>query len=125
MSRIEHVNITVTNPEQTAQMLCQVFGWQVRWSGPSQLGGRTVHVGGEHDYLAVYTFDGQPGDAIAAGRTRSGLNHVGIEVEDLDTTEQKVIEAGYKPFNHGDYEPGRRFYFVDADEVEYEVVSYL
>jgi len=43
---------------------------------------------------------------------------------DLDATEQKVLQAGFKTHNHGDYEPGRRFYFNDHDGVEYEIVSY-
>ena len=29
-----------------------------------------------------------------------------------------------EPFNHDDYEPGRRFYFFDWDGIEFEVVSY-
>ena len=32
--------------------------------------------------------------------------------------------AGLKPFNHGDYDPGRRFYFLDPDGIEYEIISY-
>jgi glyoxylase I family protein len=52
------------------------------------------------------------------------LNHIGVEVDDLDATEARVIAAGLTPFNHGDYEPGRRFYFFDPDGIEYEVVSY-
>jgi hypothetical protein len=35
-----------------------------------------------------------------------------------------VKAAGYTPFNHGDYEPGRRFYFDGPDNIEIEVVSY-
>ena len=45
-------------------------------------------------------------------------------VDLLLATEQAVIAAGLEPFNHGNYEPGRRFYFLDGDGVEYEVVSY-
>jgi hypothetical protein len=52
------------------------------------------------------------------------LNHVAIVVDDLDATEAKIIAAGYETLNHGDYEPGRRFYFYDDDRIEYEVVSY-
>ena len=47
-----------------------------------------------------------------------------IQVDDLDAVEQRVIAAGLAPFSHGDYEPGRRFYFFDPDGIEYEVVSY-
>ncbi len=35
-----------------------------------------------------------------------------------------MISAGLVPFNHGDYAPAARFYFLDPDGVEYEVVSY-
>lgn len=35
-----------------------------------------------------------------------------------------MVAAGFTPFNHGDYEPGRRFYFLDGDGIEYEIVSY-
>jgi predicted enzyme related to lactoylglutathione lyase len=45
-------------------------------------------------------------------------------VDDLDAVERRVVAAGLRPFNHGDYEPGRRFYFLDADGIEFEIVSY-
>ena len=52
------------------------------------------------------------------------MNHVGVQVDDLDAVEAKVAAAGLKPFGHGDYEPGRRFYFFDWNHIEFEVVSY-
>jgi catechol 2,3-dioxygenase-like lactoylglutathione lyase family enzyme len=121
--RIEHVNVTVSNPERTAHLLERIFGWHVRWSGPARDNGRTIHVGSGDHYLALYT--GPNGDYrqedFAKGRP---LNHVGVEVANLEETEGRVIEAGLTPFAHGDYEPGRRFYFLDPDGIEYEVVSY-
>lgn len=121
--RIEHVNITVSDPDTSAAILGRIFGWKVRWAGPSLADGYTVHVGGEHDYLALYTGpDGQHADI----RYPKGepLQHIGIEVDDVDAVERKVIAEGYKPTSHGDYEPGRRFYFLDRDGIEFEVVSY-
>jgi glyoxylase I family protein len=47
-----------------------------------------------------------------------------VQVDDLDAVEAKVAAAGLKPFGHDDYDPGRRFYFLDPDGIEYEVVSY-
>ena len=35
-----------------------------------------------------------------------------------------MIAAGLTPFSHGDYAPGRRFYFFDWDGIEFEIVSY-
>ena len=120
---IEHVNITVRNPERAARLMGEVFGWSVRWQGPALNGGHTVHVGSSDQYLALYTPRGSEltDDDFAKGRP---LNHVGIEVEDIAETEARVLAAGLVPFNHGDYEPGRRFYFLDPDGIEYEVVSY-
>ena len=122
---LEHVNITVSDPEATAAMLCRLFDWQVRWHGPSKMGGHTYHVGTQNQYLAVYTHDGAPQPpSLDVGSTKGGLNHVGIVVDDLDAIEQQVIAEGFKPYAHDDYEPGKRFYFNDADDIEFEVVSY-
>lgn len=117
---LEHVNITVSDIERSAALLERLLGWRIRWRGPSQLGGETIHVGAEADYIAVYT-GGTPVDRFAKGRP---LNHVGLVVEDLAAAEAVVTEAGLTPFNHADYEPGRRFYFFDWDGIEFEVVSY-
>lgn len=119
-ARIEHVNLTVTDPERTAFLLEAVFGWRERWRGPSQLGGWTIHVGSDADYVALYTHGGE----VAGFPKGRPLNHVGVEVDDLDAVEALVVAAGLEPFNHGDYAPGRRFYFFDPDGTEYEVVSY-
>ena len=123
VARIEHVNLTVRDSERSAALLERLFGWKVRWKGPSQNGGRTVHVGTDAQYLALYTGrDAAYGDdQFAKGRP---LNHVAVEVDDLDGMEERVVEAGLTPFSHGDYEPGRRFYFFDPDGIEFEVVSY-
>ncbi|MGP1352499.1 MAG: VOC family protein [Parasphingopyxis sp.] len=122
-ARIEHVNITVTDPRRSADLMHDLFGWDVRWQGASQLGGETIHVGSETDYLALYTNEATQ---AADPRFSKGkpLNHVGVVVDDLDAVERKVIAAGLEPFSHGDYEPGRRFYFFDWNGIEFEVVSY-
>jgi catechol 2,3-dioxygenase-like lactoylglutathione lyase family enzyme len=123
LPRIEHVNVTVSDPERAAKLMESVFGWQIRWQGPAQNGGRTIHVGSPEHYVAVYTDPARTysPEQFAKGRP---LNHIGVEVDDLDATEARVIAAGLTPFSHGDYEPGRRFYFFDPDGIEYEVISY-
>ena len=117
---LEHANITVSDPERLSGLLQDLFGWRERWRGPSLMGGWTIHVGTERDYLAVYTNN----NTAAPFRKGAPLNHVGVVVDDLDAVEGKVVAAGLVPFSHGDYEPGRRFYFFDWDGIEYEVVSY-
>jgi catechol 2,3-dioxygenase-like lactoylglutathione lyase family enzyme len=122
-AKIEHVNVTVSDPDRAARLMHDLFGWRVRWEGPAMSGGRSVHVGSDDNYIALYAPAGgaDPARDFAKGRP---LNHVGVEVDDLDTTEARVIAAGLTPFSHGDYDPGRRFYFLDPDGIEFEVVSY-
>lgn len=117
---LEHVNITVSDIERSTALLQQLLGWHIRWRGPSQFGGETIHVGGDEDYIAVYT-KGAPVDRFSKG---APLNHIALVVSDLDAAEAVVCAAGLEPFSHGDYEPGRRFYFFDWDGIEFELVSY-
>jgi glyoxylase I family protein len=120
---IEHVNVTVSSPEHSAAMFGALFDWKVRWKGVSALGGRTIHVGSDDFYIAVYQAEDSKGDAYEHKKGQP-LNHIGIQVDNLDEIEQRAIAFGLKPFNHGDYAPGRRFYFFDRDGIEYEIVSY-
>jgi catechol 2,3-dioxygenase-like lactoylglutathione lyase family enzyme len=121
--RIEHVNVTVTDPERTSALMQALFDWHIRWRGPAQNGGYTIHVGTNKHYVALYAM-GNPIQAAEGFQKGRPLNHIGVEVDDLDATEARVVTAGLKPFSHADYEPGRRFYFLDLDGIEYEVVSY-
>ena len=122
---LEHINMTVSDPDKTAKMLHDLFGWEIRWSGDSIHNGRTVHVGNEDDYVALYSV----GSPRALGenenyRLAGAVNHLGILVQDLDKAEQRVLEHGIKTHSHQTYDPGSRFYFHDHDGIEYEVVSY-
>lgn len=121
--RIEHINLTVRDPERAAAAMHAIFGWEIRWQGPAAKGGRTIHIGSHEQYFALFTGRTELyTDAMFA--KGQPLNHVGVEVDDLDSTEARVIAAGLIPFNHDNYDPGRRFYFFDADGIEFEVVSY-
>ena len=120
---LEHANITVKNPDELASLLCTLFGWKVRWSGGAKNDGYTVHVGNDKDYLALY----RPkiiNDIESDYKTLANINHIGIVVPNLDETEQRVLALNFNTFSHGEYEPGRRFYFMAQQNLEIEVVSY-
>ncbi|MEL6101329.1 MAG: VOC family protein [Pseudomonadota bacterium] len=121
---LEHVNITVSDNQATARMLSDVFGWHIRWQGDAISGGHSIHIGNDDQYLAIYTPPKTTEPAHSSYIQNGGLNHVGVVVDDIDATERRVTEAGFTPINHADYEPGRRFYFHDGDDIEWEVVSY-
>lgn len=118
---IEHVNITVTDPERSKTLFEKLLGWEERWRGPSLMGGRSIHVGDANNYIAIYT-----NDTARGGFTKGvPLNHVGLQVDDLDAAEKVVLDLGLKTFSHSDYDPGpKSFYFFDWDGIEFEVVSY-
>ena len=124
-AQLEHANYTVADADATAAWMCNLFGWHIRWAGASLNGGRSVHVGTDTHYLALYN----PGTSAQEATddnyaTVGGLNHLAVTVDDLDQMEDAVLALGFKTGNHADYEPGRRFYFHDHDGIEYEVVSY-
>lgn len=120
-ARLEHVNISVSDAERSAAFFTQLCGWHERWRGSAIDDGFSIHLGTEAQYIVFYTPPRGVSTRFAKGMP---LQHVGIEVDDLAAAEQIVIAAGLEPFNHADYEPGRRFYFYDWDGIEFEVVSY-
>ena len=117
---LEHVNLNVSDARRTRDFLQEVFGWKTRWEGTTDYG-HTVHVGDADDYLSL-TSPHRPPDAPRP--VGAVFNHVGVLVDDLDDVERRLEVAGVATYAHGDYEPGRCFYFEDADGIEYEVVSY-
>ena len=121
---MEHANYTVTDTAATAAWMKALFGWHIRWEGGARHEGHSVHVGTQSQYLPLY----QPKDKAAPRPDTypygSGLNHIAVVVADLDATEAAVRAYGFTPHSHGNYEPGRRFYFRDHDSIEYEVVQY-
>ncbi len=123
-STLEHINVTVRDSKRTAEILCAIFDWTVRWRGPAIHDGYAHHVGADDHYLALYS-PKQPDAGKARDIAKVGrLNHVGVVVDNLEEIERRVIAAGYRPRSHQDYDPGCRFYFFDEDDIEYEVVSY-
>lgn len=123
-ARLEHLNITVTDPKATAAWIERVFGWKTRWEGTAMQTGHTVHIGDDDTYVALFTYPAMPRPGPESYRTTGGLNHWAVVVDDLDAVEARVRAEGFTPVNHADYEPGRRFYFRDADGIEIEVVQY-
>ena len=121
---LEHANYTVSDTAATAAWMEKIFGWHIRWQGASLSNGHSVHVGTKERYLALYT----PKETLAPKAENytllGGQNHIAVVVEDLEATEAQVRAQGFVVGTHHDYEPGRRFYFYDADGIEYEVVQY-
>ncbi|WP_340589371.1 VOC family protein [Erythrobacter alti] len=119
--RIEHVNLTVSDMDRSIALLQDLLGWQLRVRAPHGESGEFAHVGSDSDYFALWADGGD----YSGQRKGKPLNHVGLQVEDLDAADRVVREHGLETFSHGKYDPGpRSFYFFDWDGIEFEVVSY-
>ena len=123
MIYLEHANITVENPDKTAQTMIDLFDWTVRWNGASMNDGYTVHVGNKECYIALYTNE-ELGSKCGGGNHVGHLNHIGMVVEDLDSIINRAKKLGLEPFNFGEYEPGKRFYLILEEAIEIEIASY-
>lgn len=119
---LEHVNLAVADPDESAAFYARLFDWKVRWQGADQDGRKAVHVGGENTYLSLY--GPSAGEGVKQAEYGTPLHHIAVVVDDLDETEAKLKRADIETFGHGSYEPGRRFYFFDPNGIEFEVVSY-
>lgn len=121
---LEHANVTVTDPDASAALLCRLFDWKVRWEGASMDVGRTVHVGSDESYIALYTQPNVKSADVNSYATQGQMNHLGVVVDDLNDIRQRVTGEGLIITSEADYEPGKRFYFDTPDGIEIEVVSY-
>lgn len=121
---LEHANVTVKDPDVSAALLCRLFDWKVRWQGDAMDVGRTVHVGNDNSYIALYTQPNTQPANVDSYASLGQLNHLGVVVDGIDAIEQRVLGEGLTITSHADYEPGRRFYFDTPDGIEIEVVSY-
>jgi hypothetical protein len=125
-AQIEHINISVANPDEIAERLCNIFSWEIRWSGPSMDGGRTVHVGSKGEsssYFALYS--PRNIQSMSHGHEFNlNLNHVGIVVDNLEHTQELVAQHGFEAENHRDYGVCKSFYFYIDKNLEIEVVEY-
>lgn len=122
---LEHINITVTDPDKIARILCDLFDWRIRWSGPAREDGYTVHVGTNDCYIALYRPAQAQLPTVERYTFAGSLSHIGVVIDDLQQTEERVLALGLKPHSHADYSPGKRFYVDLPDHLEVEVVSYV
>lgn len=119
---LEHVNLTVSDLDSSIAFYCDLLDLKVRWKGPIDTDRIGAHVGDDHCYLALFqaTASGTPDHDYL----RPGVNHFGFVVDDLDESRRRLEHLGATVHLTGDYEPGRRIYFLDPDGHEVELVEY-
>ena len=125
MIRLEHANLSVTDPDATTRFLQAAFpDFRVRGEGKDGLGRPWRHVGNNDFYVALQSVPHNPGRAPYGNDV--GLNHLGWEVDNLDALVERMREAGFEPNLSADDHPARnRRYFYDPDGNDWEFVTYL
>lgn len=122
---LEHANITVRSIDEATRLLGTAFpDFRVRGGGEFR-GRKWIHFGNEQTYLALNEYPTAEGEEKDYSRT--GLNHMGFVVDDLDGIDQRLQAIGYK-LDEEFQEEGefrRRHYYCDGNNMEWEFVEYL
>lgn len=123
--KLEHANLSTRNTDAMEQFLTSAFpDFHRRGEGSDGQGRPWRHVGNDDFYVALQTVP------VNSGRTPygndTGLNHLGWEVDDLQTLVERMAAAGFEPNLVADGHPARnRRYFHDPDGNDWEFVQYL
>ncbi|NJN39626.1 MAG: VOC family protein [Gammaproteobacteria bacterium] len=92
MARIRHIAITAEDPFVTAELMKQAFGLEEIGRGDSDLA-REVYLTDGYINLAVVCWK-RTADNPDPYPEGYGLDHFGVQVEDLDAAEARVREIG-------------------------------
>ena len=124
MHRLEHVNLNVGDAARVTPFLLAAFpDFRIRGGGVDTEGRPWCHVGDDDSYFALTSVGS--GRARTADDATAGLNHVGIEVDDVDAVRARLIAAGFVPYSTLDDHPARRrMYCFDAEGTDWEFVEY-
>ena len=125
MGTLEHVNMVSSNVDLTVEFLLTAMPeWYIRGEGTSAKCLRWLHIGDSETYIAIEDRGiGEKSNHITYHHT--GVNHIGIVVENIEEVISRMRAKGYKEGMHSLDHPSRlRYYFFDHDDVEYEFVSY-
>jgi catechol 2,3-dioxygenase-like lactoylglutathione lyase family enzyme len=119
---IEHVNLTVTDLDDSIGFYCDLLDLHVRWKGPIDSERLGAHVGDDRSYLAL--FQAAADGVVDHDYGRPGINHFAFVVDDLDDARARLERLGATVHFAPEYEPGGRVYFLDPTGHEVELVQY-
>ncbi|KJG02011.1 VOC family protein [Photobacterium angustum] len=126
---VEHINIQVSQPEKTIHFLLTALPkWTIRGEGKiDNWFGKPMHwyhIGDQDSYVAIGS--GGKGQVPDWQGNASGIKHVGIVVERIDDTVEKLMNAGYEIDHWSADHPYRRsVYFIDDNNLEIEFIEYF
>jgi catechol 2,3-dioxygenase-like lactoylglutathione lyase family enzyme len=126
MVRLEHANLIVRDIDGMIEFLRTAFPeFRLRREGKSYRGDRWVHVGTDEVYIALNEATKEPAEQWVPYEGKPGTNHLGFEVDDVESVKQRLQAAGYRDSTVPNTHPARRrAYFHDAEGNDWEFVQY-
>lgn len=126
--QLEHVNITVRDMDEAIRFLRTALGdLVVRGGGQSDQGTwvkKWCHLGTDSVYVAIEEVSvAAKGDR--AGAEKTGINHAGFVVEDVEAIQRKMEQAGYSSAMAEPHPYRKRLYVTDREGITWEFVQYL
>ena len=124
--RLDHANLVSRDLDGMIRFLQTAFPeFRVR-ADRGSAGGRWVHIGTDHTYLALSQASRDPAEPWVPYGGKPGVNHLGFEVDDADALRARLRAAGYRDTTVANAHPYRkRVYFRDPEGNDWEFVQYL
>ena len=125
--RLEHANLLVHDIDCMVRFLQTAFpSFVIRHDETDADGWRWVHIGTDDTYIALNQAWKIPAEQWIPYDGKPGLNHLGYEVEDVETLQDRMKEAGYRESTVSNNHPHRkRVYFYDPEGNDWEFIQYF
>lgn len=126
-TRLEHANLQVRNIDAIIDFLQTAFpDFKIRYQNTDSGNDRWVHIGTEDAYLALNSVTREPAENWVPYSGKPGVNHLGFEVDDVESLRTRMINAGYRETTYPNEHPYRkRIYFADPEGNDWEFVQYF
>ncbi len=124
---IEHANITVKSIAESLKLLQAALPeFRVRGEGDGSER-KWLHFGDDKTYITLNEALDSSGKVSRKDYSRSGVNHLAFVVDDIDGVDQRLKAEGFEsdPQFQEDSDIRRRYYYEDANGLEWEFVQYL
>jgi catechol-2,3-dioxygenase len=123
---LEHANLCVRDVEAMTQFLQTAFPeFKVRGGGVGKQGAKWLHFGTDTTYIALSEATQETEKTWKPYSGAPGVNHLAFVVDDVNSLEKRMIEAGYFNSTVSNAHPHRkRVYFNDPEGNDWEFVQY-
>lgn len=121
---INNIKLSVFDANETAHRLCGIFGWKIKWSEKTKNNKESIHVGNESSMLSIFSLGKTTKAECRVNNSQPGVNHIGILVDNLAEVENRINALGYKTYAYENNAHGSRFFFLDSNNIEFEVICH-